>query len=1619
MKSKLRFISIIVILSMIFPTLSGVIQPVFAAADLQDIKVEYNKSTATATISWKHVPNITKGTITYHVPNGTGGVTEETIPLGDPITNTVSIPNIRKDVMYDFKIVLEDGSGFTFEGNKYFLGGINVNATNVEQQSVKMTGGGMETGIYPAVKLSWNMPKVFDGANMVPLDSMPNLFSADMIDFKFKIELDRMLKDVNVKVDSSGNYRAFIEGGAECEVVRDSKDQLSFYLLGRKDENTDISSQPLPKGLEGNQSYVIHYPDLLPSTIYKVSLITIFYNNALGDDSGTVSGVTQNSIESDYICTPVRFQLTKDTLDNLYVRVFRVNQKGVPLLNLTYDVQTSYGSSWKPSENVINDKDLGNDPSPIIDIIKGENNPVKYRIVVIENRIQSPVMEYNMQDDLVKPPVPNNILTNVELQYPTPTSNTKDTSSKVTITWDYPGDELWNQIKAQDYYFHFNLSLAEDPMSIPQKLIVDGQEKFFEVKFRDVLSVSASKIEVDKTGAKPRLKYVMDGYELFNGIGKDDEFSLPNMEPENAYQPAQPYPQYLLPNKTYYLQMHTSTRDQRDKEYMVGDSFSEKSLIASFTTLSPGSRDVTVPKYLQLVEPPIVSNGEDGVTKEATVKLRFDQITVDWKSISPETDGEGQVYYDLYMSTSPDSSTFAKIGTFPDLVKGDVDFSAQIDKNTTWVNAKINRFTGTNEGIFGKSLAPNSSYYFFVKVRLVLPNGDTKESIKSVLLPVTIPRGEPTEPDDTDLRPEAPEDFAIAVDENGDQMLTGQRVTFEWKIRDNKAAYELIATSARVAPDATTDAGGGINTDPTYISFIGTFGNKGNDGDGTDLIMNPGITPLPGKFEIIQEEDGTSKCRYTIDTWLFPNKIYYFSLRALTMENHVVKKSSVWISIPVTTTLIESPTMLQVVNDCSIAFNWYGTLPTESYQIRLKPVDEIDYTVLTKSQYTIVQDSKYYNYVRTTKDIKLKPNTEYNIQVVSKVNGVENIINILKYSSNDYYKTRDDYHEIDVRWQGVAIDPYTEFEIAIKTEDDTEYTVLDNSKDLEQYNDLTTHTYPYYIEKSINNVNNNYYTYNARIKSVEVTLPDGTKEHKVLKSNTKYYIKVRAKKTDSVNMEAVTRSKYAGPVNTRTEFNQDDYDDIDDDTGNTSKFLDMLDELEKNVYWEVNRVNSSINKIYVKDERIVNLLETPGNYSLTLDLAQSPAYVNSEEIYMAKSILVAMKSTNKSIIIKTKGIEYTIRPETFDMENMEEFKKASELSGSKDVYLQINNIQSSSIQPEGPENTSVASKMNVLSTQVVASRKTSTAIKDMIKDKLYNEKTGIIQKKLAVLKNPNNSKTKGKQEEVDKYLLQLIDEIKSELSYYIDDTINGTGYTNGLFMEKYSVAKFSSPMAIKMQYQGSTLANPYILYGSSRNWQKLSMNIKRETGFLSYYVTGTGKFVIFSSKDITSTIADDNPAKEYITKLASNYDLAAVFAGADNSFNPKLTVTVKEAVLLFELISESRVDNQKNVKDKAKAYGLDKIINITNLNRNITRQESAAVVIKLYCQKTGTDYNKLKASFKKPIMDDGIIVDKYAIPVYACLQMNIMSLDSDSKFNPSNTINRAEFVMVIEKMLES
>lgn len=1640
MRKRLRIISAIIVLSMIFPLLSGLVQPVFAADIPIKVYIDsYDKTTSTVKLRWDAVSNVDSGTIEYHVPNGAGYTTVQ-VPV-DKTKNTATITGIKSDIVYDFNVMLQDTSSQTFTGRQFFLAQISFYAEQVDQQPVNVAGGGVESGIYPTIKVTWNMPKVFNASNNTMAYANEALAQIDgsikRLNFSISATADTSLANVIVKMGDDGQYTAVVSG--DTNPARYSKvkfdtttGKLSFYMMGVKDDTTLIPSiddirinkidtttglATIPQAISsvGDNWYVLPHAEVRPGTIYKMTMNTLFVDSLNSYVGTVVTGLTENPLIGalDYTYTPIRFQLTKDTFDNIYVRIHRINQGKVNMPRLYYEIQTSNvpadsDTSWT-SRKKLDDTYFNGEYA--ITVITGINskNTVYYRVLVksdgVSDRIQSLKLPYTMQEDTARPPVPKAIVVSkVDLAQPPSGSTITDKSSNITISWDKPSN--WDQIRGhldKDIYFHFMISVnAKDLDSTPYKLEANGKNYgSYTVKYRLVKFVSANSPNIVDAGTK--LVYTIKGYELFKGETENPQGNqLTIANPDN-------YPTYLLPNKTYYLQMYTTLAADRGT---VDNSskMSEKSLLSSFTTLSPSGRDVPIPNYLEWVKTTVTPGSQSGPAN-AEVQVRFDELKIDWSNYTSNHDEQNDaIIYDLYMSTRTEPTSFKKIGT-TDLAgnAGDVDFTKQTLGSTTWVYATINEFNDiNNQAAFGKYLAPNSTYYFLVKVRLKMVNEpEQKQSVETVLLPVTTPTGEPPVPDDSEKKPLAPSDFAIARDSNGNPMISGQTVTFEWTVQEMPAAYNLIATSFRVEPN-TKENDTNILQDSIYKSYISLFGNKDNNSDNNSfkLTLNPNMNPLASNFTY---DPKTKKCRYTIDTWLYPNKIYYFSLRSEIVDAGKTR-SSVWISIPVTTSLIEPPSLLQAVSDCELGFYWFDTsydLTAEGFQIRLKTSAESSYTTLAKSKYTIVKNGSIY-YGRL---LKLKPNTQYNIQVVrTRDNAVMSTLN--RYTRNDYY-------QIDVKWQGYAIDPYSGFEIAVKTEDDSDYVVLNNDVDLEQYVDITTHTYPYYIEKSNSNLNTNYYTYSARIKLAPTKLPNGSIEHRPLKPNTKYYIKIRATKVDSSDQTAVTPSKYVGPVNTRTEFSQVDYDDDDNNTSVVAKFLDMVNKLEQNIYWDISKKNGVSNKVLVRDEKVINILEGYGNFTCTIDISQGPAYVYTDEIYLAKDILKAMRTNNRSVIIKARDAEFTITPDTFDPSQQEEFKTAASASGAKDVYLKVNNTQSASVQPQIPSGTSAVGKMNTFSVQAVSSKQTSTNINAQIKDKLYNDTTGLIAKKLEVIKNPNNTSVKGDAKAVETYLLGLLEDVRSELSYYLEDTLNGAGYIPGVLEQKYSIARFNANMGVKMPFKAAGKVNPYVFYENSSGWQKLTQNLKSEDGYLSYFVNSTGKYTLLSSPDIAATVPADNAAKPYISRFTQGYDLTAVFPGSEVSFNSALNVTVREGILLYELITQDKVDEQTDIKNKAKAYGLDRIINTTNVYRNLTRQEAAALVIRLYCQRTGADYDRLRASYTKPIKDDGSIAVRYAVPVYMCLQMQLMTLDSDSKFNPENTINRAGMIMVMQKMLEA
>ena len=107
-----------------------------------------------------------------------------------------------------------------------------------------------------------------------------------------------------------------------------------------------------------------------------------------------------------YINTPIRFQMTKDSANNIYVKIFRINQGSLDLPRLFYQVQASDDETIPGDWRVIDTLDDSYFSGEYaITVITGvhPNNRVFYKIVVksegAEDRLESLPLEYMLVAD--------------------------------------------------------------------------------------------------------------------------------------------------------------------------------------------------------------------------------------------------------------------------------------------------------------------------------------------------------------------------------------------------------------------------------------------------------------------------------------------------------------------------------------------------------------------------------------------------------------------------------------------------------------------------------------------------------------------------------------------------------------------------------------------------------------------------------------------------------------------------------------------------------------------------------------------------------------------------------------------------------------------------------------------------------------------------------------------------------------------------------------------------------------------------------------------------------------------------------------------------------------------
>jgi hypothetical protein len=1649
MKRIRRAIAAVLIAVLTYGILGSSLYGVFAAVMPVTITVDKFEN-GKLDLNWTQLSGAAAAVVSYHKPD-TNSTTDAAILITSNATgSSISIAGLETDYIYDISVVIYgavDSSGNPAgspigRGLLFYLPSMSFTSSPISQAFDTVTGGGREIGAKPKMKLEWKIPKVYysgagaDNNKFIKanrsdaLQYMQDRLTAvyndgrELSTLNFRMNISTQLNLLNsgsaqaallVDQQSGGVYHASVSGSSAATATvttPNALDYVGFDLWGRADASSAVPTS--------SSIYVLPDNDIYPGTVYYMNIKPIFKDShganvnaiTVGNPSDQNGSLLLGDVS--YASTPIRFQLTKDSANNIYVKIYKINQGSLDLPRLFYQVQATddpaIQGDWAIKKTM--DDSYFSGPTAVT-IITGvnPNNQVFYKIVVKSDsagdKLESLPMPYTLSVDTSRPPLPTGIaLQNrtLDIGQVTPPTGTAITvkSTDVTISWDKPLN--WSTIK-NNLYYHFLLNTNQAEISTDVPLYAgDTFWGNYPAKYRLVKYVSAASPNIIEVGN--RLSYTIKAYDLFKWEDSAGSSSGHNITHTAGY------PDFFIPNTTYFAQMYTTTATDMG----TGDTskMSDKSIVFSFTTLNGVERDVPLPMSFALD-----GNGKTASPVKNFIELKFDKVTnLDWKNYTDnydETLYSYHTYYDIYMNTRTDTP-FTLIGTTEKL-NADIGFTGADDPQSTSVKARISEFTTTSAiELFGHNLLPNTTYYFKAKTRLAVRSVTnsaiitTKDSIDTAILPVTTVVLTVTPPDDSQRKPLAPTDFDIALDESQSPVLSGNSVTFTWRREENDVIYQLIRTTQKVSP---TDSASSYGNDPEYVSFLKEYDSL-SDGAANDRIyLDPaplsGHLSQPGEF---QYNPSTKICTYKVDRRMFPNKLYYFSLKAVRVNSQRVplttSSESVWVSVPVTTSLIEAPASLEVVVASELGFFWKDStagLTAEDYKIYAKISSESDYKLMNRSQATIIKDMDGETYYGRITGLKI--NTYYDIRVTKGTN--------TPVYEKSGFKTRDGYHELEIKWKGKSVDSFSRYDIALMEEGSKDYTIL-TASDLEQYAVKNGAVLPYYTEETALTVGSDELYYHARIRSAQVELAGGIVTHQPLRSNIKYFIKVRSVKIDPTETDFIAYSKYIGPVSTRTEFNQGDYDNTDREEKQKAVFLDRMDSLEKGYFWRLSISDGSASRILLKGDRVADALKNSAGDSFTVDMTQISVNINKDEIYVPVIVVKAMNSLNKNLVIRTTAAELLLRPATLDASANDQMKEILGREGVKDLYVRVIIARSTTSSTAPPSTLKRVSDINELDVQAWGLSATDSDLKKMFHDKLYDKDNGLVNEKLDMLQNTYVGEGTGSSALIDQYTQSLVELIEKELSTYIDSTLQSVKLSNAV----RDITVFGAPATASLSTSSSKgVKLPYVLYDDSATWQKLSASIVQSGSSVRLNLIKTGKYVILTAQSDISDVPAGHWAESSITTLTSKYDLSDVFTGINSGFMPENKATCTEVILLYEKVTgKTSEDAGLDIRQKTAKLGLDGFIGSNSLARNVRRQETAAVLLKLFAAKKGVSTGSLKPGGNVDIADESGIDDNYYNPVVLIVDMKVMSLDDSGKFYPVNQMTRAELAVAFVRLLE-
>lgn len=1425
-------------------------------------------------------------------------------------------------------------------------------------------------------------------------------------------------------------------------------------------------------------SKIYKNPDITPGTVYKMNVMPIYH----GTDSADQMVIGMNAVTTGYAYTGMRFQIAKSTSNDLLVTVFKVNQSGRAVgERQTFTYEVLYSSS---KDTISNDNNILRKSSYPESIILGAsqsdttsattdkmtffveskdaNTTFYYRVIakapVADQWLLSNVLDFKIADEEAKAPLPEDVrvlkttsksITINNTFYgtsPDPAETHDVKSGDVTLLWKNSG------ISDSNLYYHIMLSPAQEESAQLEtigNIFGDAAKSSkYAIKYREVLKVNANAVTpCDENGQEMAngeyLKYTIkmspdrsvaaEDYQLFRVIGSDGKVEgvLPNtkLTGDDFL-----YPTYLIPNKVYYVKMYS----QKDTNPVSAPS--DLSIPAAFTINVSEKKNPPSPMNFFNSENVISSNGVN------TVSFQWSTVDINLTEYTSAANTAYDLYYDLYISDGLNSSGgYLKLGSAkrkdPSKI-GDVTCTGQEDVRSTVIGGTVSAFSLPElVSRFGGSLKPNTTYYFKIKTRLVIKNTadsteETRESSDSNIIAVTTLRGSIVDPGEEEAGPKLPENFEVAEDNTS----TSDVVKLVWDEMEKSTdaydiKYSLIQTSRSLdsnEDDITVIRQ--IDTNMGYYNLVEHLTSNVQDG------TNAKFTYSNGKF-------------YYQVTGLKPNTIYYFSLRA---EKDVKDPAvtdpapTVWITLPVTTTLIETPLNLQIVGGHEIGASWTAgsALDPEDFTVSISKGGR-SYTTVSNGQKS-VSEVVYGNgtsifFVRVT---GLEPNSTYSLRVYASkevssgtVTSDETITGLT---------TRDPQHSIDVKWKGR--ESYT-YELAIKGEDEIGTVQLGSTSTTIKLSSLANANSDHYnnlvVEITSGTGSGQQRTitgYNGSSKVAEVdkawsVTPDNTSHYKIyteysvltegagfaytssgktddllnstykmyyaripkLKANTKYYIKVRSMKDNE-------RSKYCEPVSTRTEFSQDDYDDEEDDNNENTSYFDLVRKFKKSLYWMLGTSSGTFKAKVRRDMAESYIKSNPGNTFVLEFLEEEDQNRKVSAVYVPVAVMELLSERNTSLVVKVPGAEYNFRPNTLDYANSEEISELEDDDDVKEVYLYIEiEKQGKSKGPAGSKSVSDIHEVNV---EAVGTDESDADIEKAIKEKIDE----YIADGLADLKDTDDD-DKDTADELAEVINEIAEKVEERYRDFIEDYFEGGGGYSSVIEDSENIDGFHVPVNVRMVVDVAVKGPKSGYVGAGSSWTKVPSNTVSSGSIVSFDFSEPEELGVFCI-DVTTlyNIPYSHWAKNDITSFASKYDLTDVFTGGAN-FDGSLSV-YNTIILIEKVMTAGKDEGTEALQDKAKKLGMDGVISYGAPGRSITRQEMAALTIKVYELKTGIEIGMMRTKKTIFIKDAQEIKNNYYKPVELSVDMDITSLDSGRNFKPKENCSGAQVITVLTRLLK-